>query len=173
MSTWGTWGLMGVNVLLFLVFQIGVEPWRRKRLVKGFEEKVMEAMEREGPIKGATLVESPAPGPDAEAVDVATSPMPDLENIAPTVIEEIQSGGDPQGQGGSEIAEDNPEHEMTLVSDPAAQLSKLESFRETFRDVFSDRQITLRRVDLTKVALEGAAAGFALVGVVVILLRPR
>ncbi len=46
MSTWGTWGLMGVNVLLFLIFQIGVEPWRRKRLVKGFEEKVMEAYGR-------------------------------------------------------------------------------------------------------------------------------
>ncbi|KAL8865578.1 MAG: hypothetical protein Q9174_006818, partial [Haloplaca sp. 1 TL-2023] len=54
MSTWGTWGLMGVNVLLFLVFQIGVEPWRRRRLVKGFEDKVMEALERE---KGPTVVE--------------------------------------------------------------------------------------------------------------------
>lgn len=177
MSTWGTWGLMGVNVLLFLVFQIGVEPWRRKRLVKGFEEKVMEALEREGPIKGATLVESQAgqswPGPDAEALDVSTSPTPSLENTAPTVIEEIQSGGNPEGRSEYGIAEDNLEHEMTLVSDPTAPLSKLETFRETFRDVFSDRQITLRRVDLTKVALEGAAAGFALVGLVMILLQRR
>jgi len=47
MSTWGTWGLMGVNVLLFLIFQIAVEPWRRKRLVTGFEEKVLEALEKE------------------------------------------------------------------------------------------------------------------------------
>ena len=38
---------MGLNVLLFIVFQIAVEPWRRRRLVKGFEEKVMEALERE------------------------------------------------------------------------------------------------------------------------------
>ncbi|KAI4188094.1 MAG: hypothetical protein L6R41_002345, partial [Letrouitia leprolyta] len=45
MSTWGTWGLMGVNVLLFLVFQLGLEPWRRGRLVRGFEEKVREALE--------------------------------------------------------------------------------------------------------------------------------
>ena len=44
MSTWGTWGLMGVNVLLFLVFQFGFEPWRRRRLVHGFEEKVREAL---------------------------------------------------------------------------------------------------------------------------------
>lgn len=44
MSTWGTWGLMGLNVLLFIVFQILVEPWRRRRLVRGFEEKVQEAL---------------------------------------------------------------------------------------------------------------------------------
>ncbi|KAI5289334.1 sensitivity to high expression protein she9, partial [Ascosphaera aggregata] len=37
MSTWGTWGLMG----------IAVEPWRRKRLVTGFEEKVLAALEKE------------------------------------------------------------------------------------------------------------------------------
>lgn len=44
MSTWGTWGLMGLNVLLFVLFQIAVEPWRRRRLVRGFEEKVQEAI---------------------------------------------------------------------------------------------------------------------------------
>ena len=37
---------MGVNVLLFVVVQIGLEPWRRKRLVRGFEEKVKEAVQR-------------------------------------------------------------------------------------------------------------------------------
>lgn len=37
-STWGTWGLMGVNVLLFLVLQFVAEPWRRKRLIKGIAE---------------------------------------------------------------------------------------------------------------------------------------
>ena len=44
MSTWGTWGLMGLNVLLFVVFQIMIEPWRRRRVVKGFEEKVEIAL---------------------------------------------------------------------------------------------------------------------------------
>lgn len=44
-STWGTFALMGVNVLLFVVVQIGLEPWRRNRLVRGFEEKVKEVVE--------------------------------------------------------------------------------------------------------------------------------
>jgi hypothetical protein len=43
-STWGTFALMGINVLLFVVVQVGLEPWRRKRLVRGFEEKVKEAV---------------------------------------------------------------------------------------------------------------------------------
>ncbi|OAL33562.1 hypothetical protein AYO20_07248 [Fonsecaea nubica] len=56
MSTWGTWGLMGLNVLLFLIFQVVLEPWRRKRLVKGFEEKVEMALkEREEETKMAIV----------------------------------------------------------------------------------------------------------------------
>ncbi|KAK9432872.1 Mdm33 family-domain-containing protein [Lipomyces doorenjongii] len=39
-STWGTWVLMGVNVVLFLVVQLGLEPWKRKRLVGSFEDRV-------------------------------------------------------------------------------------------------------------------------------------
>jgi len=35
---------MGINVILFGVVQVGLEPWRRKRLVRGFEEKVKEAV---------------------------------------------------------------------------------------------------------------------------------
>lgn len=47
MSTWGTWGLMAVNIFLFLVLQFGAEPWRRRRLVKGFEEEVRRALAHE------------------------------------------------------------------------------------------------------------------------------
>jgi sensitive to high expression protein 9, mitochondrial len=43
-STWGTFLLMGVNLFLFGVVQIGLEPWRRRRLVVGFEEKVREVV---------------------------------------------------------------------------------------------------------------------------------
>lgn len=43
-STWGTWGLMGFNVLLFLIVQLGLEPWKRKRLMNLFEERVQNAI---------------------------------------------------------------------------------------------------------------------------------
>jgi hypothetical protein len=41
---------MGVNLFLFGVVQIGLEPWRRKRLVSGFEEKVREVVLQQQPL---------------------------------------------------------------------------------------------------------------------------
>ncbi|KAI9658214.1 MAG: sensitivity to high expression protein she9 [Trizodia sp. TS-e1964] len=87
MSTWGTWGLMGVNVLLFLIFQIGVEPWRRKRLVRGFEEKVVEALEGRkaeegGPEEGIVSEGPEVPVSAVEMVEVLPleeEPLPAIE----------------------------------------------------------------------------------------------
>ena len=173
MSTWGTWGLMGVNVLLFLVFQIGVEPWRRKRLVKGFEEKVMEALEREGPaakqdsqvqaaedgvVEEAIIAEFAAEGDPIAISDalVLDTTMVAKEEPAETVVVglPVEFGAEP-----------------SLSSSSSPQTFKL--IKERIEDLFSERQISLRQVDLTTVALEGAAAGVAFVGLLVLLLRPR
>ena len=92
MSTWGTWGLMGVNVLLFLIFQVAIEPWRRSRLVKGFEDKVVEALEREKrpgetvSQQSASIVmreEPPPPSPPAAVEEHERRKAP----IAPGAIE--------------------------------------------------------------------------------------
>lgn len=45
-STWGTFILMGVNIVLFLVFQLLLEPWKRKRLTRSFEDKVKKALDQ-------------------------------------------------------------------------------------------------------------------------------
>lgn len=43
-STWGTWILMGINLFLFVLATFLVEPWKRKRLVGSFEDKVKQAI---------------------------------------------------------------------------------------------------------------------------------
>lgn len=43
-STWGTWGLMGFNIMLFFMATFIVEPWKRRRMVDAFEEKVKLAI---------------------------------------------------------------------------------------------------------------------------------
>ncbi|SMN19645.1 similar to Saccharomyces cerevisiae YDR393W SHE9 Mitochondrial inner membrane protein required for normal mitochondrial morphology, may be involved in fission of the inner membrane [Maudiozyma saulgeensis] len=44
-STWGTFFLMGMNIILFLVFQLLLEPWKRRRLTRSFEDKVKTALQ--------------------------------------------------------------------------------------------------------------------------------
>ena len=168
MSTWGTWGLMGVNILLFLVFQIGVEPWRRKRLVKGFEEKVMEALEREGsttgvaPIDEVAIQDPASVGVEDDAIPKSATEEPVGEVFLP--LERVPVSA-------SNVAEGQP---ITSSETPSAKpLSRLESIRGAFQDMFSKRQITVRRVDLTTAMLEGTAAGLAFAGVLVLVLRPR
>ena len=154
MSTWGTWGLMGVNVLLFLVFQIGVEPWRRRRLVKGFEDKVMEALEREGP---RTLHES-------DTARIAE----DLEDSSATSRPEVISFAEELGPATALLVnESKPSENLTVelgstdAATPysATSLSMFQRLNMAFHDLFSKRQIALRKIDLTITALEGAAAG--------------
>ena len=91
MSTWGTWGLMGMNVLLFLIFQIAVEPWRRRRLVKGFEDKVVEALEKE---KNLNRIDG---GVSSSA---ATAVLPEV--IDSTVASSIASIESPDAQAADE-----------------------------------------------------------------------
>lgn len=199
MSTWGTWGLMGVNVLLFLVFQVAIEPWRRRRLVKGFEEKVMEALEREGAATnataGAVLAAVRAAGDkDAETPQVLNREIPSQPDTVSAVQEGVPSPQDPipKPEAVATVAEVDAVIDETVSATQSTVLgtkresttghvtesggsasSMIESYKQVVRDLFSERQIQLRRVDLTTVALEGAAAGMALVGILVVLLRPR
>ena len=182
MSTWGTWGLMGVNVLLFLVFQIGVEPWRRRRLVKGFEDKVMEALEREGSAVSTlpTGVEMAQDATFAEVQEVH-------EAAAPTDTEDARISAATDPLSDSSVEAPLPQQENVpneIVSVESSSISKLDlqlqvpmstfsRIKEWVRDLFSERQIVLRRVDITRAALEGAAAGMAFVGTIVLLLRFR
>ncbi len=176
MSTWGTWGLMGVNVLLFLVFQIGVEPWRRKRLVKGFEDKVMEALEREGSAAGVTPTEiqMAQDTTSAEVQEAQEAKMP--ADIVKDV--QIPAAADPLPETSLPLQQDVPSKKLSMESPSGSKLDKqpqvlmstFESIREWIRDLFSERQILLRRIDVTTAILKGAAGGVASVGTIVLLL---
>lgn len=169
MSTWGTWGLMGVNVLLFLVFQIGVEPWKRKRLVKGFEQKVLEALEREAPPMGVAT----------KLTDMQTSQ--DLSASGALVDrfeKDIDRGVEPELPSRTEKGtRDDPDSAvkalLTIKSTTGARSSGVGTFKDSVRNLFSDQPVVLRRVDVTTIALEGGAAGMALVGLAMLLLSMR
>jgi sensitive to high expression protein 9 len=168
MSTWGTWGLMGVNILLFLLFQVAVEPWRRKRLVKGFEDKVMEALEREGSA-GATLAEMNAAKDLPAPADIVEESQDQAQVVEETLPE---PQGAPQEPVLQVVEAEDRQIPPQPIPRPPMPVSTLESVRERIRDMFSERHVTVRRVDLTTAMMEGAAAGVAFVGLLVLLLRP-
>ncbi|KAI9803347.1 MAG: sensitivity to high expression protein she9 [Piccolia ochrophora] len=155
MSTWGTWGLMGVNVLLFVVFQVVVEPWRRKRLVKGFEEKVKEAIEGDRGVRGGDGGETTGSreGSVSEALAEEGPVLAEEQVVVPSL------------SVGTDISP-----LMELASPPAVGMAR---YQVALRDLFSDRTISIRKSDVTTIALEGAAAGATFVGVLCYVLTKR
>lgn len=181
MSTWGTWGLMGVNVVIFLVFQFGFEPWRRRRLVRGFEEKVQEALRREKESlalareKGETAQASLEKGSEDEArlSALVASGMEELESECDDGPEsDAPAVGAVAAVISNDAKEESNEAEMAPI--PAAQFGfDVHKWKAEALDLFSDRITSLRKKDVTIIALEGAATGAGIVGLIMLIIRPR
>jgi sensitive to high expression protein 9 len=172
MSTWGTWGLMGVNVLLFLVFQFGFEPWRRARLVNGFEEKVLEALEREKLVQATkndeTISEMPLDGVIAAVLQKSENEVKGNAQI--TAIGDTTGAsttGTTISQQEEAAALDTAESHIPGV---LLELRKPETWKAAAKDLFSERLISMRKQDVTLIALEGAATGAAVVTIIATLL---
>ncbi|KAI2624334.1 Mdm33 family-domain-containing protein [Hypoxylon sp. NC1633] len=174
MSTWGTWGLMGVNVLLFLVFQFGAEPWRRRRLVRGFEEKVREALEEERRLREAAEKERDTKKREEDervAAGIAVPPASAAAAAAeiPATVEVV---GEEQEQG-SPAAQPEEAVNAAVVDEPSKRswqevLSDPDWWRATLNDLSSERKVAVRMRDVSMIALEAAAAGAALAGTIAI-----
>ncbi|KAJ5177586.1 Mitochondrial distribution and morphology family 33 [Penicillium coprophilum] len=182
MSTWGTWGLMGVNVLLFLVFQILVEPWRRKRLVKGFEDKVVEALEKEKELNRAMFAENaisvtalPNSVTIPEAVDSTSENA--IETTPSLLIEPKVSTTDIDASTTGSIVSVNDaaasQSLRTRLSNITSPILSLEYWRQVAGEFFSDRSISVSQYDLTTAALQSAAAGAAVTGLLFALIGSR
>ncbi|CAI7669026.1 unnamed protein product [Penicillium pancosmium] len=181
MSTWGTWGLMGVNVLLFLIFQIAVEPWRRRRLVKGFEDKVVEAIEKEKALIRTEIAEGTTPAFAAlasatpEQVDsaiessISTLETSTTEEPAKPIVESSNT---------AELVSETPptttpETLYSRLSNISSSPLSLEYWQTAFNELFSERSVSTSQRDVTVTAIQSAAAGAAVMGLVIALVNPR
>ncbi|OBT59612.1 hypothetical protein VE04_00017 [Pseudogymnoascus sp. 24MN13] len=176
MSTWGTWGLMGVNVLLFLVFQFGFEPWRRERLTKGFEDKVLAALEREREVLRIEDGEASSGAAGVEAVEAKEQSL-EVESIGVTTPE--LSAGIIETTGSPEVA---PLETEVKTPEFSLQWRQPNTWKEGLvspcvarvQNLFSEEKVSLRKQDVTLVALEGLATGAAVAGLAVMyILRPN
>jgi sensitive to high expression protein 9 len=158
---------------LFLVFQFGFEPWRRRRLVHGFEEKVREALEKEklaskAPmVAGSDVEKVPLDGVIAAGIQELEVEMGGGKESAEPAVEAVVAciKGEGEGEGQQDEVASLNAAEMHI---PAEHFSfrRPEAWMAALQDLFSDKILELRKKEVTIIALEGAATGAAIVTII-------
>lgn len=166
-STWGTWGLMGVNILLFLVLQFVAEPWKRNRLMKGIaaeEKAALEAVRKELEEVKGVMVQREENAAAASAVSAAASAAHEAAAAAAaaaTVPEVVEDAGD-EAVPVATLAQAQEEFPEVLAPPRISWkefLSDPTLWRPALEDLYSERMIDLRMRDASIIALESAATG--------------
>ncbi|KAL7269714.1 sensitivity to high expression protein she9 [Rhizina undulata] len=181
-STWGTWGLMGFNVLLFIVVQLGLEPWKRKRLVGGFEEKVREVIQEEN-LRNALLMMQPEQEAGHNIVEV----IKDAERLAAETDPEVVAAAAKSAEDPDSVFE--PESEASTTAEAAVEELAVKTAKELeeqgwldqvndvlnefMEEYFGERQVVIKQADFTTALIESAALGAFLTAVVSLLFSSR
>lgn len=165
-STWGTWGLMGINVVLFVLLQFVAEPWRRRRLVRAMveeEKDVLHGVREELAAVRDALASVASPKAVAEVVEGVPDETP-LEAVAAAEpFATPVDAQDPVAAASEPVAQE--EHPI-----PAATWTDPEQWRAKAADLYSDRRIDFSMRDASLLALQAAAAGAAMAGSVAFLI---
>ena len=193
-STWVTIGLMGVNIFLLLAQIIFFEPYRRKKMVREVKaaldersivgpslvpatavpevvaqtevveqpkELPAEVIETEAKVEPVVLVEEPAD------TKMPVEAMPEAVEQTPVIADEAVLNA-------NVIPSEVPTESIWKQLEQAKSWEqRLEISKAAVLDLFSDRDVQLKQVDLTTIALQSAASGIATVGLLFLLLRPN
>jgi sensitive to high expression protein 9 len=194
-STWVTIGLMGVNIFLLLAQIIFFEPYRRRKIVRemkaaldersmvvpGLVQATAAAPEVVAPVDAVEqLKEVPAEVVETEAKVEPVAPVeqpadaitpveaiPEAVEATPVIADEAVLDGNVLP---SEIA---PESVWKQLEQAKSWEQRLEISKAAVLDLFSDRHVQLKQVDVTTIALQSAASGIATMGLLFLLLRPN
>ena len=193
-STWVTIGLMGVNIFLLLAQIIFFEPYRRRKIVR----EMKEALDERG-MAGPGVLQAASPSEVmkqvAEAEKPKEVPVEVVETEAkaepvPVAVQPVETAAPVEAAPVAAVEPVSSIEESTLAADPSPveqvpvsiwkQLElatsweqRLEISKAASFDLFSERVVQLKQVDVTTIALQGAASGIAAMGVLFLLLRPH
>lgn len=180
-STWVTFGLMGVNILLLLTQITIFEPNRRKKIVRDVKAALDEkTLAVNPPVVVEKQMDAVTPTEEVVSEDVKAELSQPLEDLLPPKEETLPVTPSPavvemlSAEPGDvaetlRVANDVPA-EAAPVKSPAS--GTLEAYQEALRDLFSERIVQVKKVDVTTAALQGAASGVAVMGLLFLLLRP-
>ncbi|KAF7531715.1 hypothetical protein G7Z17_g13707 [Cylindrodendrum hubeiense] len=182
-STWGTWGLMGMNFLLFVVLQFVAEPWKRRRLVKGVVAEELGVLEEVRTqleeVKLALTRRDPVAAiePMVEAVKVVDEAQAQAAEVS------VQQESTPTAAPAEPVVETPVEAPVGAPVRTPEWAWKEEwkeecidvalEWKARAEDLFSERRIDLRMKDASLLALQGALAGAVLTGSIALLLVRR
>lgn len=192
-STWVTIGLMGVNIVLLLANIAVFEPWRRRKIVRevkaALDEKSISHPVPEVARASATPVLAVAE-PEVKTA-VTEKPAANQEpvaikepEVAPVIADEAEQAGTTPLAAGEVLPEETVHVSGEPAAEPVSQYAAhsakpgsyeemYEAYRLAFLDLFSERLVELKKVDVTTIALQGAASGVAVMGFLFLLLRPK
>ena len=170
---------MGFNVFLFVIVQLGLEPWRRRRLVGGFEEKVREVIQEETLRSALFRLEHPPVAEPALETEGAVEKA-ELANATEVVEEQDEINSADAGMISQAVEIASISESEAQAVDEALNVQKPISFseaakqeavavKEKVNQLFSEQVISLRRRDLTTVAVQSAAVGAVVTGVIAFL----
>ncbi|EHK17980.1 uncharacterized protein TRIVIDRAFT_182662 [Trichoderma virens Gv29-8] len=152
-STWGTWGLMGMNFILFVVLQFVAEPWKRKRLVKGVvaeEKRVLDEVQTELAVIKTNLDKM------AEAAEVDRVKAREKEAQKILSLTKIREAWQSTM---SAVWIRSFQDLKDLLLQWKALITDLEVWRAGFEYLISERQVDLRMRDASALVLEGLITG--------------
>ncbi|KAK0345100.1 sensitivity to high expression protein she9 [Friedmanniomyces endolithicus] len=186
-STWLTFGLMGVNIMLLLAQILIFEPYRRRKIVRDMKAALDEkTLHVASPSPAAEVVKQVHEVEPAGTLVEGTKNAAELSNVPEDPVE-VLLGNDAKAvpmllaasDGLVEEAIGDTRHLAQVSDSPNEQIAGLapksiaQTYTELFYDLFSERLIQMKQVELTTVALQGTAAGVATMGLLFVLLRPK
>ena len=175
-STWVTFGLMGLNIILLLAQITIFEPYRRWKIVRD----VNQALEEKTLVASPAMVEKQIDdavepeGVPLEEVEAVPMPAQPLDAFVP-----IQAGSEKNEPSVSVlpiaagVVYDSTEPTSGQHAKPNSWSDRWEHYKEGMQDLFSERLIQVKKVDMTTTALQGAATGVAAIGLLFVLWRPK
>jgi len=126
-----------------------------------------------------TSAQESAP-PTIEAITPPQAVVAAVEDSAPRESPETQAMGVVETSADSALSALQPgTGDISLLTQSSQYTWQqrlthvLQQFREYFLDLFSERPVTIRRVDVTSATLEGAVAGAVLMSLLLLLVKPR
>ncbi|KAF1990839.1 hypothetical protein K402DRAFT_297680, partial [Aulographum hederae CBS 113979] len=198
-STWVTFGLMGFNIFLLLANLVIIEPWRRRRMVKEIKgvmaenqpivnvasaapvanSAVEQAIDEVVEPQGVVLEEIDDSSKEIATTAPATSDVPAAEPLVEAVVEPLSQPApvpaEPEVEPEAEpITPETPAIQPSIFHSegpwPWATLQSMADDAQSYlADLFSERPLSVKKVDMTVLALQAATAGAAVFGTLVVL----